>query len=210
MTQTPRFRKPALKTSVAAVAWFNAAAESNGTRLQPRKLQHLLYMAQGLFAAANDGRALMPSRFIAGSLGPCDPNLYPVLEVADESHRPKEIDPKAEACLSLIFRKFGTLPVEQLEGFVEADGIFADVRELAPDAEIPLDQMGPAYRRAFMGDAEPCRPAPAPRKAAPAAQPQDQAPVPAHRQSDDLPEGVPKVITGGKPVKRWAPKRRVY
>jgi hypothetical protein len=196
----PRFRRPALKSTLAAAAWLTEAARTDGVRLQPRKLQYLLYMAQGLYAAANDGRALVPSRFVAGSLGPADPNLYGALEHAEDLAAPKEIDRRAEACLGLIHRKFASLPMEQLEGFVDGDGIYADVREAAPDAEIPLELMGPAYRKAFMGDARetaswPAEPAP---------------PPPAPPQPDDLPEGVPRMVTGGKPVKRWAPKRRVY
>lgn len=201
MSDAPRFRKPALKSTLHAVAWFERDAQSNGARLQPRKLQYLLYMAQGLYAAANDGRALMPSRFVASSLGPADPNLYGILEADIHLPELKELESRAEACLGLISRKFGNLPVEQLESFVEADGIFADVREIAPDAEIPLQKMGPAYRVAFMGGE-------ASREQSKENPPQPQsAPVVDDR---DLPEGVPKVITGGKPVKRWAPKRRVY
>ncbi len=204
MTNGSRFQKPALKNSLIAAAWFNARAESGGLRLPPRKLQHLLYMAQGLFAAANEGRCLMPSRFIASSLGPADPNLYPVLEHASDQHLPKELDRKAEACMSLIYKKFGEVPVEQLESFVEADGIFADVRESVPDGEIPLEQMGPAYRRVFLGEAAPCRPATV--RTPPAAAPKNVE----TSSADGLPEGVPKVLTGGKSLKRWAPKRRVY
>jgi uncharacterized phage-associated protein len=202
MTDTPRYRKPALKSTLHAVAWFERQATAEGTRLQPRKLQYLLYMAQGLYAAANNGRALMPSRFLAGSLGPADPNLYGVLEADIHLPELKELESRAEACLGLIQKKFGNLPVEQLESFVEADGIYADVREIAPDAEIPLEQMGPAYRQAFMGG-EVAAPTPETRATS------RPLPVPKVDQ-DDLPEGVPKVITGGKPIKRWAPKRRVY
>lgn len=210
MTGSPRFRAPALKTTIAAVGWFGAAAEQDGIRLQPRKMQLLLYMAQGLYAAANDGRALMPSRFVAGSLGPADPNLYAVLEQGGEPEPPKEVDPKAEACLKLIYRKFAKLPVEQLDGFVESDGIFVEVRETAPGAEIPLDMMGDAYRRTFIepaaqaaaGTAAPQRPAAFPEPDTSARPDEDERP--------ELPEGVPKVMTGGKAVKRWAPKRRIY
>lgn len=201
MTDAPRFRKPALKSSLNAVAWFERAADKHGVRLQPRKLQYLLYLAQGLYAAANNGRALMPSRFMASSLGPSDPNLYGVLELAGGLPEPKELESRAEACLGIIQKKFGPMPIEQIESFVEADGIYADVREAAPDAEIPLDMMAPAYRKAFMGGADE-----QPRRESRQAPPQ---PAPIVVQ-EELPEGVPKVITGGKPVKRWAPKRRVY
>lgn len=202
MTGSPRFRAPALKSTIAAVGWFRFAAEQDGVRLQPRKLQLLLYMAQGLYAAANDGRALVPSRFVAGSLGPCDPNLYPVLEQGGEPDRPKEIDGRAEACLKLIYRKFARSPVEQLDAFVETDGIFSDVRQAAPDAEIPLEMMADAYRRTFIQPAarETERRPAAPAKHRPAA----------NGERPELPDGVPKVITGGKPVTRWTPKRRIY
>ena len=29
-------------------------------------------------------------------------------------------------------------------------------------------------------------------------------------EQEGLPENVPRMTMGGKPVKRWAPKRRVY
>lgn len=205
MTDAPRFRKPALKSTLHAVAWFERQATAEGVRLQPRKLQYLLYMAQGLYAAANNGRALMPSRFLAGSLGPADPNLYGVLEADIHLPELKELESRAEACLGLIQKKFGNLPVEQLESFVTSDGIYADVREMAPDAEIPLERMGPAYRQAFMGG-EAASPHHDTRPAAPPPPPPPAASI----DQSDLPEGLPRIITGGKPVKRWAPKRRIY
>jgi len=199
MSENNDLYRPALKNSLVAVAWFTGKAESAGVRLPPRKLQFLLYMAQGLYAAANDGRPLMPSRFVAGSLGPADPNLYAALEHAEDLILPEEIDRRAEACLSLIYKKFGDQPVDQIEAFVAADGVFEAVRAQLPDAEIPLDRMGPAYRRAFMGEGQSQDVAPGSRK-----QPRAPKPAPADRQ-DELPEGVPKVLTGGKTIRRWVP-----
>ncbi|WP_416897395.1 MAG: Panacea domain-containing protein [Minwuia sp.] len=202
MSETPSFRKTALKSTIAAAHWFTEAAKADGVRLQPRKLQHLLYMAQGLYAAANDGRPLAPSRFIAGSLGPADPNLYPVLEHAGDLIGQKEIDSRAEACMKLIMTKFGALPIEQLESFIETDGIFATVREAAPDAEIPLEMMADAYRKLFLGGGT--------SKKAPKRTAAPQKPAPQPDMDRELPEGVPRVITGGKPVQRWMPKKRIY
>ena len=190
------FRPPALKTTLQAVAWFNARADSSAQRVPPRKMQMLLYIAQALYAAVNGSQALMPSVFVASSLGPQDPNLYEVMERVGDIAQPKEFEPRAEACLTLVWRRYGAMSVDELEAFVFDDGVVGTVRQAAQGGVIPLSLMAEQYRRAMIEPVMSPKPAPQP---APVAEPLE-APT----------ADLPTMTTDGRPIRKWAPKRRVY
>ncbi len=213
-----QFRTPAFKNSLLAVAWFEARGADAGKRIPPRKMQMLLYIAQALYAAVNGCRLLMPSVFVASAMGPQDPNLYDILENIDKLPEPKDVEPRAEACLTLVWRRFGDMGIEELDTFIAHDGVMEEARQTAVGTILPLPQLAEAYRRSMIepaqAEAERARaekenPTPPPRFAdgeviAPT---QPGGPIPVKQ---DLPDNVPRMTMGGKAVKRWAPKRRVY
>ncbi|MDF1719081.1 MAG: hypothetical protein P1U65_00225 [Minwuia sp.] len=213
-----QFRTPAFRNSLLAVAWFDAKGAEAGKRIPPRKMQMLLYIAQALYAAVNGCRLLMPSVFVASAMGPQDPNLFDILENTKDLPEPKDVEPRAEACLTLVWRRFGEMDVDELDNFIAHDGVTDEARLTAAGAIVPLPQLAEAYRRAMIepaqaeaerAKAEKQQVQPPPRFAdgeiIEAGQP--GGPVPPQR---DLPDNVPRMTMGGKPVKRWAPKRRVY
>ncbi len=201
-----QFRTPALKNSLLAVAWFEGQGAEAGKRIPPRKMQMLLYIAQALYAAVNGCRLLMPSVFVASAMGPQDPNLYDILENAGDLPKPKELEPRAEACLTLVWRRFGGMGVDELDNFIAHDGVMEEARQTATGAILPLPALADAYRRSMI---EPAQAEQAAR--AKAGQVIENTPIPEPiPEQEGLPENVPRMTMGGKPVKRWAPKRRVY
>lgn len=189
------FRPPALKTSLQAVAWFNAKASEARLRVPPRKMQMLLYIAQALYAAVNGAQALIPSVFVASSLGPQDPNLYDILERAGDSAAPADLEPRAEACLTLVWRRYGALAIDELEAFVADDGVVKAVRQSAQGAIIPLGLMAENYRRSMIDPVM-------------GAKAEAQSSLPA--ATDEPLPGLPKMTSDGRPIRRWTPKRRIY
>lgn len=187
------FRPTALKSTLVAVAWLEAKSAAGGHRLPPRKLQMLLYIAQALYGAANGGRPLMPSMFIASRLGPIDPNLYDILESTGSLPPvPADIEPRAEACLGLVWRRYGQSSLDELDAFVGDDGVFLRVRDTAPGAVIPLEMLSDTYRRNMIDPAVAVRTGGLP-----------EAPPPP-------PDSTPATLADGRTVRKWAPKRRVY
>lgn len=205
-----QFRTPALKNSLLAVAWFESQGAETGRRIPPRKMQMLLYIAQALYAAVNGCRLLIPSVFVASAMGPQDPNLYDILENAKDLPKPKELEPRAEACLTLVWRRFGSMGVDELDSFIAHDGVMEEARQTATGAILPLPALAEAYRRTMI---EPAQAEQAARARAAGAAPAAARPEPVPTtvpEPEGLPDNVPRMTMGGKPVKRWAPKRRVY
>ncbi len=56
---------PAVRSTLDVALWLMARADSAGERLQPQKLQRLLYLSQAHYAGAHDGAKLMPAVFLA-------------------------------------------------------------------------------------------------------------------------------------------------
>ncbi|WP_281019456.1 MULTISPECIES: hypothetical protein [unclassified Minwuia] len=205
-----QFRTPALKNSLLAVAWFEAKGTEAGRRIPPRKMQMLLYIAQALYAAVNGCRLLMPSVFVASTMGPQDPNLYDILENAKDLPMPKELEPRAEACLTLVWRRFGGMGVDELDNFIAHDGVMEEALQTATGAILPLPALADAYRRSMIEPAQ-AEQASRARTGQVIENTPISAPIPEPiPEQEGLPDNVPRMTMGGKPVRRWAPKRRVY
>lgn len=187
----------AIRSALDAAAWFEARAGRDRVRVPPLKLQRLLYFAQAFFAARHGGRRLMPAIFVAGDLGPVEPNLYLILEGGLPDLIEPPLAPEVEDCLEDIWRRFGTKDIEELDKLVETDGLYRPAFEKSKNSEIGLEDMATAYRRLGRGRK--------PAAAKPAARKREAAP----------PVGTPpedqevRFTADGRSVTRWAPKRRV-
>lgn len=198
MTEQNSFTHPAFQNALEVVAWFNDMGRQGGTRLRPKQLQMLLYIAQGLYAAANQGGMLMPSRFVGTSNGPVEPTLYAVLQEPINPLPAKNIDQRAEACLNLVWKKFGIMELPELEEFVTADPALAEVVKLAPGAEVPLDRMADSFYDRMIGGSR--RPS--------IAQAED-AVAEAQSSATTTEPSIPRMTPDGKVVRKWMPTRRV-
>lgn len=179
----------AIRSALDVAFWFEARAERGGLRLAPVKLQALLYLAQASYAAAKDGRRLMPSVFVAGPVGPVEPNLYVILELGLPKIVPAMPSREVEACLAHVWRRFGRLSAADLSRLIAADR--HAVGKAVKNREISLDEMAAAYRRMLGVGAVPAdEPRPARSEPAPAEQPVG-------------------ITADGRMVTKWRPKRRV-
>tara|TARA_Y100001936_G_scaffold252375_1_gene311754 strand:- start:12229 stop:12762 length:534 start_codon:yes stop_codon:yes gene_type:complete len=98
--------QPAVNSSFDVAIWFLDRARSENSYLQPRKLQFLLFFAQGHYAGAYQGRRLMPSVFVVDEAGPLDPNLYRAFEQGRPNVSEVSMDEEILVFLDAIWRRY--------------------------------------------------------------------------------------------------------
>lgn len=118
--------RPAAPTSFDVSIWFLDRARAEDTYLQPRKLQCLLFLAQAHFAAAKDGRVLMPSFFVMDDAGPLDPNLYRALEKGRPEVSEKALDKDVVVFLDAVWRRYRDADALRLDQMVSRRGAAED------------------------------------------------------------------------------------
>jgi len=141
---------PAAVDSTFDVAfWFSDTALDRNEYLQPQKLHRLLFLSQGYFAVAFNGRKLMPAVFVAEEMGPIEPNIYraftrgrPSIDV--EMFLPMEV----ETFLDNIWRRFGQISAERLTEMSKNSLAYRQARKRGRRAEISLESMRLSFTRA--------------------------------------------------------------
>lgn len=134
-------KAPAARSTLDIALWFQARCESAGERLAPRKLHFLLYLAQALFAGENGGRKLMPGTFLAGEVGPVEPNIYALFEEGPPERQPATLSVIVEEFLHEVWGRFGGQSAKEIERFVDRDGVWDVAQKLGKNAEIPIELM---------------------------------------------------------------------
>lgn len=134
-------KAPAARSTLDIALWLQARSESAGERLSPRKLHFLLYLAQALFAGENEGRKLMPGTFLAGAVGPVEPNIYALFEEGAPDRQPGVLSVAVEEFLHEIWGRFGHESAKEIERFVHRDGVWETAKKLGQNTEIPIELM---------------------------------------------------------------------
>lgn len=98
--------RPAAPTSFDVAIWFLDRAREDDTYLQPRMLQCLLFLAQAHYAAAHDGRPLMPSFFVIDDSGPLDPNVHRMLQNGRPEFEENLLDAEIVKFLDAIWGRY--------------------------------------------------------------------------------------------------------
>lgn len=132
---------PAAPTSFDVAIWFLDRARAEDTYLQPRKLQCLLFLAQAHFAAAHEGRVLMPSFFIMDDAGPIDPNLYRALEKGRPEVSEKPLDDDIVVFLNAVWRRYRHADALRLDQLISKQGVAEDAICDRDNGEITIAAM---------------------------------------------------------------------
>lgn len=170
---------PAAKTSFDIADWFMERGRGENAYLPPRMLQCLLFLSQGHFAAAYEGRKLMPSVFVVDHAGPMDPNIYRAYEHGRPEITNTGLDQETLVFLDAIWRKYAGSDTDVLNQIIAELGAEEAAMCDADGAEIDIDVM----RRMFAK--------PEPKQAG--------TPQSAHTQ-EGRPVNVQKWIPGQKPA----------
>lgn len=140
---------PAMVDTAFDVAlWFADKALNHNEYLQPQKLHRLMFLAQGYFTVAYEGRRLMPAIFVADDLGPIEPNVFkafskgrPNLDV--DMFMPAE----ADAFLDTIWRRFGHYSAEHLTRLTKETLCYRQAFTRGRRAEISIESMRLSFTR---------------------------------------------------------------
>ena len=134
---------PAAVDSVFDFAfWLCDRALNDNEYLQPGKMQYLLYLAQGYYATAYNGKKLVPAIFVADASGPIEPSLHrawaqgrPKFEGSNQL--PQDITTFGDS----IWRRFGHHSSGYLEKFCKQSPPYVAAIQRGERAEIYIDDM---------------------------------------------------------------------
>ena len=138
---------PHVRSAFDVAFWLLDQALNHNEYLQPQKVQRLLYLAQGYYAVAYSGQALMPAVFVAEEMGPVEPNVF----MAFSRGRP-DIDldmvlpQQVEMFLESIWRKFGHHSVDYLNRLCKETQCYQKAR-LNGRGRIKLADMRDAFTK---------------------------------------------------------------
>ena len=129
--------------------WFLDTAIEEKETLQPQKLHRLLYLAQGYYVVAFDGRKLMPAVFIAEEAGPLEPNIYRAFARGRPDLEPNFFLPEGvDSFLSNIWDRFGHHTSDYLTKICIESMAFKQALKRGVRTEIPLKAMLLSFARA--------------------------------------------------------------
>ena len=115
----------AVSSTIDVAIWFSEQARRENDYIQPQKLQRLLYLAQGSFAAMNYGRKLMPATFVADETGPIEPTIYRLFEAGPPKIPLRRMRPEIENFLSVIWRRYAHHTTEYLNQQIQNHPIYS-------------------------------------------------------------------------------------
>jgi uncharacterized phage-associated protein len=127
---------PAVRSSLDIALWFLAMAKEFGMRLQPMKLQRLLYLAQIRYANRYGGAKLMPATFLATKLGPLEPTIHHVFENGAPSLSALPPSREIESLLNEVWRRYGRKGMLDLEAIAKADHAYHMAFQRGANSEI--------------------------------------------------------------------------
>ena len=127
---------PATDSTFDVAQWFVERARFENGYLQAQKLQRMLWLAQGHYAATYHGRKLMPATFVAMVLGPQEPNIYRAYELGRPELADVEPAPEIVGFLDRLWGRFGHHSTDHLNRMVRGHQVYTDVLEKGEGGEI--------------------------------------------------------------------------
>lgn len=131
----------AVESGFDVVIWFLDRAVADGEYLQPRKLQHLLYLAQAYYGVAKHGQKLMPATFVAAEDGPLEPTLFRAFARGRPLIDVRPIAEDVQHVLDSIWRQFGAHSTDRLTKLVRRHPPYVEAYGAGPMSEIPFENM---------------------------------------------------------------------
>ncbi len=125
--------------------WFLDTALNDGEYLQPMKMQYLMFLAQGYYAALTKGQRLIPSVFIATARGPVEPNSYKIYASARPLISRTPFNRTVSAFLQTVWRKYGSYSADYLGRLIAAHAPYAEAFAQGENTEISLALMTEFY-----------------------------------------------------------------
>lgn len=127
----------AVFSALDVALWLTEQARKEDMYLQPQKLQRILYIAYGSYAAMHHGRKLMPATFIVDDTGPIEPNVYRLFEMGVPKTDRAPLPAEVEHFLSNIWRKYCHHKTEYINDQIRSQGIYKEAIKRGVNEEIP-------------------------------------------------------------------------
>ncbi len=137
----------AVESSLDVAMWFLDRARLEDSYLQAQKLQRLLYLAQGYYAAKHYGRKLMPATFIAHEMGPLEPNVFRAFELGRPKIPSVNPPPEVESFLDLLWRQFGQYSADRLGQIVRRHEVYQRALKRGAGEEIPFEAIAEFFSK---------------------------------------------------------------
>ncbi|MGN0904757.1 MAG: Panacea domain-containing protein [Alphaproteobacteria bacterium] len=136
---------PGAESVFDVAEWFLDTALNDGEYLQPMKMQYLLFLSQGYYAALTKGGRLIPSVFVATERGPVEPNSYRLYAVTRPPLVRRPMEETVSAFLLTIWRRFGSYSCDYLGRLLATHEPYARAFAKGPGTEISLELMAEFY-----------------------------------------------------------------
>lgn len=125
--------------------WFLDTALNDGEYLQPMKMQYLMFLAQGYYAALTDGKRFIPAVFLATQRGPLEPSSYRLYGSGRPSFSAQKMNPVTVSFLRTIWARFGAYSTEYLYKMILSHQPFIQAYAAGEKTEINLLAMAEFY-----------------------------------------------------------------
>ena len=139
---------PGTESAFDVAEWFLDTALNNREYLQPMKMQYLMFLAQGYFAAMTAGKRLMPCIFIATERGPVEPNTYKIYAQRRPDFTRAPMPKHVSELLDGIWRRFGAYSAGYLGKMLCGHLPVAEALSNGNNTEIRLKSMTEFYAKA--------------------------------------------------------------
>ena len=133
--------RPAAPTSFDIAIWFLDRARAEDTYVQPRMLQCLLFLAQAHYAAAHEGRPLMPAFFVVDDSGPLDPNVHKTLLNGRPDMEEAPLDQDVVQFLEAIWARYKFTDALRLDQLIARKGAGEEAVAERDQSEVTLHAM---------------------------------------------------------------------
>lgn len=137
--------KTAAQSVFDVAEWFIDTALNDKEYLQPAKMQFLMFLSQGYYAAMTGGEMLMPSVFIATDRGPVEPNSYKIYASGRPLVKKTAFDRTTEALLQTIWRKYGAHSADYLARLIATHEPYAAAFAKGEGSVIDINEMTDFY-----------------------------------------------------------------
>ena len=136
---------PPVDSVFDAAEWFLDTALNDGEYLQPMKMQYLMFLAQGYYAALTKGKRFIPSVFLATERGPVEPNSYRLYS----SERPvlpaRRMNKVTSSFLQTIWARFGAYSPDYIYRLISTHLPYVEAFVAGEKSEISLSSMAEYY-----------------------------------------------------------------
>ena len=125
--------------------WFLDTAMADGEYLQPMKMQFLMFLAQGYYAALTGGKRFVPAVFLATERGPIEPNSYRLYDTARPDLSRRTMDRVTTSFLKTIWGRFGAYSPDYLFRLISTHTPYVEAFSRGEKSEISLSLMSDFY-----------------------------------------------------------------